>query len=102
MVNKRSFSACDTMSDIPANVVAAFKEFPGGDSIGVIQEYAWVHLTRGDQNFDGADLKIEHVPTLRACEKRVLMSFWRRGKCMRACEYVHGEYKKPDYICVRK
>lgn len=34
------------MSDIPANVVAAFKEFPEGDSIGVIQEYAWVHLTR--------------------------------------------------------
>ena len=90
------------MSDIPDNVVAAFKAFPEGDSLGVIQEYAWVHLTSAHTDVAGADLKVEHVPTLRAGEKRVLMSFWRRGRCIYALEYVHGEYKqKQDYIHVR-
>lgn len=78
------------MNNIPANVVAAFAMFPDGGSQEVIETYVWANLARGWNNND-AELSIEQVPPRRGEGKRIHISFWRRGKCVRSLDYVQGD-----------
>lgn len=78
------------MNNIPVDVVAAFDAFPGGESQKVIETYAWANLARGWSSND-AELRIEQVSPRHGEGKRIHISFWRRGKCVRSLDYVQGD-----------